>query len=170
MGPKGIRGERGPPGDIGKSGGTFIEKGILQTEAMYNDKDNKIGIIAMSGTGPSSKLYHSNSHFNPFEKNNSLWTYDSKNNIKTSGNRCMTLNKNNIYTSKCSDSSNQKWLYHTNKTITPFGDNKKCLSINKDEVDSSKYLQKNKGNIKLLDLQQCKSADTKPIKWIFKSL
>tara|TARA_B110000977_G_C11074163_1_gene490553 strand:+ start:2246 stop:2914 length:669 start_codon:yes stop_codon:yes gene_type:complete len=171
VGPQGIRGNRGPPGDVGKSGGTFIEKGILQTEAMYNDKENTISISAMSGTGQSSKLYYSNSHFNPFEKNNSIWTYDSKNNIKTLTNKCMTTNKdNNIYVSKCSNSSNQKWLYHKNRTITPFGDNKKCLSVNKEEVDSSKYLQKTKGNIKLLNLQPCKSADIKPIKWIFKSL
>tara|TARA_B110000977_G_C11069297_1_gene488990 strand:- start:1467 stop:2141 length:675 start_codon:yes stop_codon:yes gene_type:complete len=174
VGPQGIRGERGPPGDVGKSGGTFIEKGILQSDTMYNEKDNLLYVAAMSGTGPSSKLYHSNSHFNPFKKNNSVWTYDSKNNIKTATNRCMTKNKDNdIYVSTCSNSSsNQRWLYHKNRTITPFGDNKNCLSVNKDEIDSVKLLGKgkNKGAIKLVNLQPCKSATTSPTKWIFKSL
>lgn len=172
VGPQGIQGQRGPPGDVGKSGGRFLEKGILQTESMYNNNKNSvIGINAMLGTGKSSRLYYSNSHFNPFERNNSIWTYDSKHNIKTYNNRCLTANKNNnLYVSRCNDSQNQKWLYHNNKTITQYNDKNKCLSIDKDEVDSKKFMQQDKGNIKLINVQPCKSAESKPVKWIFKSL
>ena len=155
VGPKGLRGERGPPGDVGKSGGDFVEKGILQTESMYNNKEQIIGINAMTGLGKSSKLYYSNSHFNPFEKNNSIWEYDSKHNIKTLNNRCLTSDSNNVYVSSCSDADNQKWLYH-NRNITSYSNKNKCLSVNNDEVDSKKFMQKDIGNIKLLNLEPCK--------------